>query len=87
MIQVVEHIVPLFAIIGLGKTAVWARFFSTDAISGLNQFAYWIALPSLLFGSIVTLQAVEVVAVSAVYLAACLLMYGLPRWSPAEPGW
>jgi malonate transporter len=56
---------------------VWAEFFDTASISSLNKFAYWIALPSLLFNAIATSPAAGVVGVSAVYLSGCLHVCGL----------
>ena len=56
MHQVFALIVPLFAVIALGHLAARRSFLDANASAVLNGFAYWVALPSLLFVSMARIQ-------------------------------
>jgi malonate transporter len=76
MNQILGLIVPLFAVIALGHFAERLKFLDANSSASLNGFAYWVALPSLLFVSMARLQAGgELSGVALIYLACCLAIY------------
>ena len=77
MTQTLGLITPLFAVIAMGWLAVRLKWLDSPSLAGLVGFAYWVALPSLLFASIAELDPRGALAVAAIYLACCLVVYGL----------
>src|SRR6185295_20076310 len=68
-------VAPVFALIALGYIAVRAGFVSEGANKGISEFAFSIAIPALLFRTVVISEFPEVSAVevwSAFYGALAL---------------
>lgn len=68
--QILDSLVPIFAVIGLGMLLRKRGFLTADATKAFNQFAYWWSLPLFLFYK---LTAAEVSA-SANRLAVTLMI-------------
>lgn len=75
--EVVLHILPIFALVGVGTAAV--RFGALDAASaaGLSRYVYWIAFPALL------LHALAATERPGLEEARALLAYALALAGPA----
>jgi malonate transporter and related proteins len=76
MVDIIALLLPIFAIIALGRAVVWFALIDAPGIRGINDFTYWIALPALLFESIAAGKTPDLFGVAAVYLAGCLLVFG-----------
>jgi NAD(P)-dependent dehydrogenase (short-subunit alcohol dehydrogenase family) len=77
MLDTIGLLLPIFAIIALGRAVVWSSLIDEPGIRGINNFTYWIALPALLFGSIAAGKALNLFGIATVYLAGCLAVFGL----------
>ncbi|MGY4801643.1 AEC family transporter [Teichococcus aerofrigidensis] len=67
---------PIFALIGLGYLFARRRWVSEEGLRGLNEFAFKLAMPALLFaGATSPHSGGGVVAVA--FFAGCLTTYGL----------
>ena len=75
MLQIVGLVVPIFAVILLGRLAVSRHILTPEGLEALNGFAYWLALPALLFGSIAESQSLEVIGIAGIYLACCIFVF------------
>jgi malonate transporter len=75
MLQIVGLVVPIFAVIVLGRLSVSRKILNPDGLAALNGFAYWLALPALLFGSIAESHSTEVMGIAGVYLACCIFVF------------
>lgn len=49
VVEILNIVLPVFLIIGLGYAIRWTSLISGDFLLGLNRLAYYLALPSLLF--------------------------------------
>jgi predicted permease len=76
MEQVAGLIAPVFAIIALGHFAKGRLWPDEAGLAALTGFAFWIALPALLFGSIAETKSTGLFNVAGIYLIACLIVYG-----------
>jgi malate permease and related proteins len=47
--QIVNSLAPVFLLIGLGTILVRSGFLQKDFLRGMNDLAYWIGLPSVIF--------------------------------------
>jgi malonate transporter and related proteins len=54
--SILDIILPVFLILGLGYAAAWAKLFQADVVDGLMRYAQNFAAPILLFKSISTLD-------------------------------
>ncbi len=73
MQALLDVILPVFLVIGLGYTAVWRSWISDTGIDGLMKFAQNFAIPLLLFHAISTLdlgQNFDVAMLFSFYLGA-----------------
>src|SRR5947209_367876 len=89
MIEILSLLVPVFAVIAMGRAAVARCLLDAAAVKALNDFALWVALPALLFRSIAEAATLQVLDVGAVYLAGCLVVYtvaGLAAWAVLRRG-
>jgi malonate transporter and related proteins len=77
MMDIIGLLLPIFAVIALGRAVVWFALIEPAGIRGINDFTYWIALPALLFGSIATGKTLHLFGIASIYLAGCLFVYGL----------
>jgi malonate transporter and related proteins len=88
--QILGAVLPLFAIIGLGKLATNFKFLDAAGSAILSRFAFFLLIPALLFGLIATGPAGDMFGPGGVYFAGCLFVYclalGAGRWL-GEPSW
>jgi len=75
MLQIIGLIIPIFAVIGLGRAAVSYQKLDAAGLAVLNGFTYWVALPALLIGSIAGSHGENLLEVSVVYLACCIAVF------------
>jgi len=78
VLQIVGIILPLFAIIALGKAAVRWHFMDSSGSAALSSFTFYVPIPALLFGLMAELQIS--LGVSGAYLAGCLVIYAIALW-------
>lgn len=52
MQALIDVILPVFLVIGLGYTLVWRKFLSDSAVDGIMKFAQHVAVPCLLFNAL-----------------------------------
>jgi len=76
MLQTFGLVIPIFAIIAMGWLAIHRNILDQAGSAALTGFAYWVALPSLLFGSIAEIEAKGLIDLAGIYLACCLAVYG-----------
>lgn len=74
MSQILNSLLPVFLLIGLGKALCQTTLFPGDASRNLNRLTYWIALPALLLDRITSAQfdTGQVVRLSALLIAATI---------------
>ena len=72
MLHIISLVVPLFAVIALGRVTVSRGWLSPEGLGALTGFAYWLALPALLFSSIAQGDPLQVVGTGGIYLVCCL---------------
>jgi len=84
-VAVVETLLPVFLIIALGAVLTKTRWLDPAFLQGLNRFAYWIALPCLLFESVGRAREItdRPLRLFLVLLAATLTA-GLVAWIAAR---
>ena len=73
---IVTITLPIFLLIGLGYVCVWRRLFTPDQVRGMGRFVIMIALPALIFRSLVqqTLEDVLEWHYLAIYALGSLAM-------------
>lgn len=57
--QIINSLVPIFSIIGLGMLLRWNRFLSAESTQAFNRFAYFFGLPFFLFYKLATAETVS----------------------------
>jgi malonate transporter and related proteins len=84
MIALLSVIGPVFALIVMGRLAVLYHWVDGGGLRGLNDVAFYAALPALLFGSVAEAPSFDVLELGSVYFGACLIVYAvamvLARW-------
>jgi malonate transporter and related proteins len=75
MQQTFTLVIPIFAVIAMGWVTTRRKFIEPTGFAALNGFAYWVALPSLLFGSIAKMETRGLIDVALVYLSCCVAVY------------
>jgi malonate transporter len=75
MLQIAGLVLPIFAVIAFGRLAISRKLLSPDGLAALNGFAYWVALPALLFGSVAESHAPKVMDGAEIYLFCCLVIF------------
>lgn len=73
MLQTLGLVIPIFAVIAMGWLAIRRKMMEPNGAAALNSFAYWVALPALLFGSIAEIQTSKLIELAGIYLTCCLL--------------
>lgn len=58
--QILNSLIPLFSIIGLGMVLRWREFLTAESTSAMNRFAYWFGLPLFLFYKLATAESVGI---------------------------
>jgi malonate transporter len=79
MIAVLSIVLPVFGLIGLGVIGGRSRFFPEAAVVGLSNFVLYVAVPALLFRTIVRARPFEALnfdVVFAYYLPSFLVLIG-----------
>lgn len=82
-------IAPVFAIILMGAAAPRFRLIDAAGLRGLNDFAFYAALPSLLFMSVAETPEIRLLDVGGIYFAAALGIYAVGMvlaWRPLRMG-
>ncbi len=77
MAMLLTVIVPVFAVIMMGRLAVLRRFIDPAAVRGMSDLVFYVAMPCLLFDSIVRAEELRVADSTAVFLAMSLAIYAL----------
>lgn len=77
MSVVAEIVAPIFALIMLGYLAARTGRISGPALSGMNDFVFWLATPALLFMSVTGAETLAVARVSLAYFGAIAVLYVL----------
>jgi malonate transporter len=78
--QVFGVIAPVFALIVLGAAAVRLRWLDVAAVRGMSDFVFFLALPALLFASVVSAPALRLVDVAGSFLLGALVLFGAALW-------
>ncbi len=95
MLGVLGLVAPVFLLIGLGYVAGVRRMLSDEALRGINDFAFWLCAPALLFVSAASsggaahggrLEVIFFGSVLLVYAASLLLCRFVARRGLAESG-
>ena len=87
MSPVLEVTLPVFAIVGCGLAATRMRLLTEEAVTGLNAFVFWFALPMMLMRAVAGLDLRQVldprllVAYVITAFALYALVYGISRGS------
>lgn len=77
MAMLLTVIVPVFAVIVMGRLAVLRRFIDPAAVRGMSDLVFYVAMPCLLFDSIVRAEELRVADSTAMFLAMSLAVYAL----------
>ena len=75
MARILGIVLPLFAIIGLGKLAVRYAFLDAAGSAVLSRFAFVLLIPALLFGLIVEAPKADMFGAGGLYFGGCLIVY------------
>jgi len=70
-------VAPVFALIGLGAAAVRLRFLEAVAVKGMSDFVFYLAMPSLLFRSMVTAPPLRLLDVAGSFIVGALLLFAV----------
>jgi predicted permease len=79
MLQIVGLVIPIFAVISFGHLSISRNILNPDGLAALSGFAYWLALPSLLFSSIEESHTPQVMGIAGIYLACCIFVFACAR--------
>ena len=77
MSMLITIIVPVFAVIILGRLAVLRRWIDAAAVRGMSDLVFYVAMPCLLFDSIVRAEELRVADSTALFLIMSLAIYAL----------
>ena len=75
MVVVFGIVAPIFALIGMGAAAIRLRLLDTGAVKGMSDFVFFLAMPSLLFRSMVTAPPLRLLDVAGSFIAGALLLF------------
>jgi len=68
-------VAPVFTLILMGAGAVRLRLLDKAAVSGMNDFVFYLAMPSLLFRSMVTAPPLRLVDVAGSFIAGAFVLF------------
>ena len=68
-------VAPVFALIGMGAAAVRLRLLEAAALKGMNDFVFYLAMPSLVFRAMVTAPPLRLADVAASFIAGAFLLF------------
>lgn len=77
MSNVAEVVLPIFLLIMLGYGGARTGRISPAALSGMNDYVFWIATPALLFASVTEAENLSVARIAIAYFSAVLVLYGI----------
>jgi malonate transporter len=77
MSMLLTVIVPVFAVIVMGRLAVLRGFTDPAAVRGMTDLVFYVAMPCLLFDAIVRAEALRVADSTALFLAVSLGIYAV----------
>jgi len=79
MLEIVELILPIFAVVALGWGLARFGFVDEPGERGLNALVYWITTPALLFRTMATMRPPEIAdaGLLGAYFSAALAVYAL----------
>lgn len=82
MDNILEVVLPFFALVGVGFFAARRGLIGRQGVQGLASFVYWFAIPLLLFRGIATRDFGELtdVRVLVVYLVTTVTVFLVARW-------
>ncbi len=75
MTTVAGIVAPIFALILMGAAARHWRMIDLPGLKGLHDLTFYLAIPALLFGSVVEAPSLRVLDVAALYFAACMVVF------------
>lgn len=70
-------VAPVFALIGMGAAAVRLRLLDAGAVKGMSDFVFYLAMPSLLFRSMVTAPPLRLVDVAGSFILGAFLLFAV----------
>jgi len=89
MSMLITVIVPVFAIILMGRLAILRKWLEPAALRGMNDFVFYAAMPALLFDSLVRAESLRMADATAVFFVVSLFIYalgmGLAAWLLRAP--
>jgi predicted permease len=68
-------VAPVFALIGMGAASVRLRLLEPAAVRGMSDFVFYLAMPSLLFRSMVTAPPLRLLDVAGSFIVAAVLLF------------
>jgi predicted permease len=68
-------VAPVFALIGMGAAAIRLRLLDAAALRGMNDFVFYLAMPSLLFRSMVTAPPLRLLDVAGSFIVGAFLLF------------
>lgn len=68
-------VAPVFALIGMGAAAVRLRLLDAAALKGMNDFVFYLAMPSLLFRSMVTAPPLRLLDVAGSFIVGAFALF------------
>ena len=75
MTAVAGIVAPIFALILLGAAARYRRLIDLPGLKGLNDLTFYLAIPALLFGSVIEAPSLRVLDVAALYFGVCMVVF------------
>ncbi len=70
-------VAPVFALIGMGAAAVRLRWMEAAALKGMNDFVFYLAMPCLLFRSMVTAPPLRLMDVAGSFILGAVLLFAV----------
>jgi hypothetical protein len=89
--HVLNTLLPVIILIGLGSALRFFGFFSREFVTGLSRLTYWVALPALLFYKIAVSEytlgpAIRTTSVVFTGMIACITVSGVIVFLMKTPG-
>lgn len=70
-------VAPVFALIAMGAAAPRLRLLDAGAVKGMSDFVFYLAMPSLLFRSMVTAPPLRLLDVAGSFILGAFLLFAL----------
>jgi len=75
MYAIAGIIAPVFALILLGAAARASRMLDAGGLRGINDLTFYLAIPALLFRSVVEASELRLIGPATLYFGACLIVF------------